>query len=99
MKHSLKGTPILLAEVHYIAYQKLVAEKMNKLKEAKKYLEEAEKIFSVIQYDFDNEIVSFNCAKKDTESAIRFLNRYIKLVRQACPSDCRSIYVPKEGVK
>ena len=50
MKHSLKRVPILLTEVHYMAYQKLVAEKMNRLKEA----------------------------KKDTESAIRSLNRYIK---------------------
>lgn len=79
-----------------MAYQKLVAEKMNKLKEAKKYLEEAEKIFSDIQYDFDNETVSFNCAKKDTESAIRSLNRYIELVRQAYTIDSGSIYVPKE---
>lgn len=79
-----------------MAYQKLVAEKMNKLKEAKKYLEEAEKIFSDIQYDFDNETVSFNCAKKDTESAIRSLNRYIELVRQAYNTDSGSIYVPKE---
>lgn len=79
-----------------MTYQKLVAEKMNKLKEAKKYLEEAEKIFSDIQYDFDNETVSFNCAKKDTESAIRSLNRYIKLVRQAYITDSGSIYVPKE---
>lgn len=79
-----------------MAYQKLVAEKMNKLKEAKKYLEEAEKIFSDIQYDFDNETVSFNCAKKDTESAIRSLDRYIKLVKQAYATDSGSIYVPKE---
>lgn len=85
-----------MVEVHYMAYQKLVAEKMNKLKEAKKYLEEAEKIFSDIQYDFDNETVSFNCAKKDTESAIRSLNRYIELVRQAYTTDSGSIYVPKE---
>lgn len=28
-----------------MAYQKLVAEKLNKLKEAKKYLEEAEKSY------------------------------------------------------
>lgn len=96
MKQSFKRTPILLAEVHYMAYQKLVAEKLNKLKEAKKYLEEAEKIFSDIQYDFENETVSFNCAKRDTESAIRSLNRYIKLVKQACPSGSGSIYVPKE---
>lgn len=68
---------------------------MNKLKEAKKYLEEAEKIFSDIQYDFDNETASFNCAKKDTESAIRSLNHYIKLVRQAYTTDSGSIYVPK----
>lgn len=79
-----------------MAYQKLVAEKMNKLKEAKKYLEEAEKIFSDIQYDFDNETVSFNCAKKDTKSAIRSLNCYIELVRQAYATDSGSIYVPKE---
>ena len=79
-----------------MAYQKLVAEKLNKLKEAKKYLEEADKIFSDIQYDFENETVSFNCAKKDTESAIRFLNRYIKLVRQAYTTDSGSVYVPKE---
>lgn len=82
-----------------MAYKKPVAEKINKLKEAKEYLEEAEKIFSDIQYDFDNETVAFNCAKKDTESAIRFLNRYMKLVRHACPSGYRSIYVPKEELK
>lgn len=81
-----------------MAYKKLVAEKMNKIKEAKKYLEEAERIFSDIQYDFINETVDFNCAKKDTESAIRNINRYMKLVRRACPFGYRSIYVPKEEI-
>lgn len=78
-----------------MAYKKLVAEKLNKLKEAKKHLEEAEKIFSDIQYNLHNEKVEFNVAKKDTESAIRFLEGYMELVRHASPLGSHDIYVPE----
>lgn len=78
-----------------MAYKKLVAEKINKLKEAKNHLEEAEKILSDIQHSLYNEKVEFNIAKNDTESAIRYLNCYMELVRHASPFGSNDIYVPE----
>lgn len=78
-----------------MAYKKQVAEKINKLKEAKKHLEETNDIFKDIQYDLLNETVEFNCSKSSVESALRFLNAYMELVKQASPSGRSAIWVPK----
>lgn len=78
-----------------MAYKKQVAEKLNKLKEAKKHLEEANDILKEVQYELYNEKVEFDCAKSDVESALGFLNAYMELVKHASPDGSRAIWVPK----
>lgn len=65
-----------------MAYKKQVAEKLNKLKEVKKHLEEADDILKDVQYELYNEKVEFDCAKSDVESALRFLNAYRVMVEK-----------------
>lgn len=78
-----------------MAYKKQVAEKLNKFKEVKKHLEEADDILEDIQFDLCGEDVEFNCAKSDVESALRFLNAYMELVKHASPNGRSAILVPK----
>ncbi len=78
-----------------MAYKKQVAEKLNKFKEVKKHLEEAADILEGIQFDLCGEDVEFNCAKSDVESALRFLNAYMELVKHASPNGHSAILVPK----
>lgn len=78
-----------------MAYKKQVAEKLNKFKEAKKHLEEAEDIFNSIQHDLFNEMAELNCAKSSVESALRFLNGYMELVKHASPIGHSAIRVPE----
>lgn len=78
-----------------MAYKKQVAEKLNKFKEVKKHLEEADDILKDIQFDLCGEDVEFNCAKSDVESALRFLNAYMELVKHATPNGSNAILVPK----
>lgn len=80
-----------------MAYKKQVAEKLNKLKEAKKHLEEANDILKEVQNELRNEKVEFNCAASSADSALRFLNAYMELVKQAVPSSCNAIWVPERG--
>lgn len=78
-----------------MAYKKQVAEKLNKLKEVKKHLEDADDILKEVQCGLFNEMVEFNCAKSSVESALRFLNGYVELVKHASPIGHSAIRVPE----
>lgn len=78
-----------------MAYKKQVAEKLSELKEVKKHLEEAEDILKNIQSGLFGEDTEFNCAKSSVESALRFLNGYMELVKYASPIGHRAIRVPE----
>lgn len=78
-----------------MAYKKQVAEKLNKLKEVKKHLKDADDILKEVQCDLFNELSEFNCAKSSVESALRFLNAYIELVKHASPIGHSAIRVPE----
>ena len=78
-----------------MAYKKQVSEKLNELKEVKKHLEEADAILNSIQGGLFGEDTEFNCAKSSVESALRFLNGYVELVKHASPIGRSAIRVPE----
>ena len=83
-----------------MAYKKAIQNRLEKLNKAKQLLEEAHELLKDVKFDVYGNTCEVECADELTQSASRFTNKYIYLIKRSKDWAFNGIRVPRsEDVK